>query len=247
MLEGGNPPLFGRGALITGAGRGIGRAIAQRLAALGATVLCVSRTQSDLDETIKSSQAPAFALALDISAQGAAQAAVNSLLAQVPHLDLLIHSAGIMHSGSFEQTSLIDFDRAFTINVRAPYALTQAALPALKVSQGQVLFVNSNIIRAANIAGRGVYAATQAALKALADSLRDELNPYGIRVLSIMPGATATALREQIHAAAGWTYRPDFLLQPEDVAELACNALLLPRTAEATDLFLRPMKNRPVR
>jgi NADP-dependent 3-hydroxy acid dehydrogenase YdfG len=87
-----------------------------------------------------------------------------------------------------------------------------------------------------------MHAVAQAALKAFADSLRDEVNPYGVRVLSIVPGTTATPRQEQLHAAAGQPYRPELLLQPEDIAELACNALLLPRTAEATDLFIRPMQ-----
>jgi NADP-dependent 3-hydroxy acid dehydrogenase YdfG len=144
--------------------------------------------------------------------------------------------------GSIETSKLIDFDQAWRINVRAPYALTQAALPALKISRGQVLFVNSSIIRAANTAGRGMHAATQSALKAFSNTLRDEVNPLGIRVLSIVPGRTATPRQEQIHALAGVAYRPELLLQPDDVAELACDALLLPRTAEATDLFVRPMQ-----
>jgi NAD(P)-dependent dehydrogenase (short-subunit alcohol dehydrogenase family) len=242
MVEGADPPLFGRGALVTGAGRGIGRAIAQRLAALGATVLCVSRTQSELDETVRSAGSGTFALPLDISADGAAQAMVDALLARIPSLDILVHCAGIMQTGSVEGMNLVDFDRAFEINVRSPYALTQAALPALKVGRGQVLFVYSSIIRAANTAGRGIHAVTQAALKAFADNLRDEVNPYGVRVLSIVPGRTATSRQEQRHTAAGQPYRPELLLQPEDIAELACNALLLPRTAEATDLFIRSMQ-----
>jgi NADP-dependent 3-hydroxy acid dehydrogenase YdfG len=147
-----------------------------------------------------------------------------------------------MQTGSVEGMNLVDFDRAFEINVRSPYALTQAALPALKVGRGQVLFVNSSIIRAANTAGRGMHAATQAALKAFADTFRDEVNPQGIRVLSIVPGRTATARQEHMHAVAGAAYHPGSLLQPDDVAELACYALLLPRTAEATDLFIRPMQ-----
>ena len=105
MVEGADPPLFGRGALVTGAGRGIGRAIAQRLAALGATVLWVSRTQSELDETVRSAGSRAFALALDISADGAAQAMVDALLARVPSLDILVHCAGIMQTGSVEGIS----------------------------------------------------------------------------------------------------------------------------------------------
>jgi NAD(P)-dependent dehydrogenase (short-subunit alcohol dehydrogenase family) len=242
MVKGVAPPLFGRGALVTGAGRGIGRAIAQRLAALGATVLCVSRTQSELDETLRTAGSRAFALALDISVDGAAQAMVDALLARVASLDILVHCAGIMQTGSVEGMNLVDFDRAFEINVRSPYALTQAALPALKIGRGQILFVNSSIIRAVNTAGRGIHAVTQAALKAFTNSLRDEVNPYGVRVLSIVPGRTATPRQEQLHAAAGQPYRPESLLQPEDIAELACSALLLPRTAEATDLFIRSMQ-----
>jgi NAD(P)-dependent dehydrogenase (short-subunit alcohol dehydrogenase family) len=71
---------------------------------------------------------------LDISADGAAQAMVDALLARVSSLDILVHSAGIMQTGSVEEMNLVDFDRAFGINVRAPYAVTQAALPALKIS-----------------------------------------------------------------------------------------------------------------
>src|SRR3981081_2295957 len=123
MVEGADPPLFGRGVLVTGAGRGIGRAIAQRLASLGATVLCVSRTQSELDETVRSAGAEAFALALDISADGAAQAMIDALLARIPSLDILVHCAGIMQTGSVEGMNLVDFDSAFWINLCSPSAL----------------------------------------------------------------------------------------------------------------------------
>jgi NADP-dependent 3-hydroxy acid dehydrogenase YdfG len=125
--------------------------------------------------------------------------------------------------------------------VRAPYALTQAALPALRQSQGQVLFINSTITRAANLAGRGGFAATQHALKAVADSLRDEVNESGVRVISVMAGTTATPRQERLHQLMQKPYRPDRLLQPGDVARAACGALALPRTAEITDLVVRPM------
>jgi NAD(P)-dependent dehydrogenase (short-subunit alcohol dehydrogenase family) len=239
-----NPePLLGRGALVTGAGRGIGRAIARRLAELGATVLCVSRSRSELDEVVRSSNGRAVAFAMDISAEGAAAAMLDALQAHVSSIDILVNCAGILTLGTMETMNLAALDRAFTINVRSPYVLTQAALPGLKRSHGQVLFVNSSILRATNTAGRGVHAAAQAALKAFADSLRDEVNGYGIRVLSIMPGRTATAREQQRCATEGRPYRPELLLQPEDVAEVACNALLMPRTAETTDLFMRPMVN----
>lgn len=241
MSQGADLPLLNQGALVTGAGRGIGRAIAMRLAALGCTVLCISRTQSELDETVRSIGSAAFALPLDISTEGAAEVMLDSMIRRAGRFDILVHSAGIMQTGSVEEIQLVEVDRALKVNVFAPYALTQAALPALKRSQGQILFVNSSIIRAANTAGRGMHAMAQAALKAFADSLRDEVNNYGVRVLSILPGRTATPRQEKLFAAAGQPYRPELLLQPEDVAELACNALLLSRTAEATDLFIRPM------
>src|SRR5260370_34190992 len=113
MFERADPSLFGRGALVTGAGRGIGRAIAQRLAALGATVLCVSRTQWELDETVRSAGSRAFALALDISADGAAQVMVDALLARLPTLDILVHCAGIMPAGSPAALGPVTSDRPF--------------------------------------------------------------------------------------------------------------------------------------
>jgi NAD(P)-dependent dehydrogenase (short-subunit alcohol dehydrogenase family) len=238
-------PLHGQAALVTGAGRGIGRAIAKRLAGLGATVLCVSRTQSELDETVRLAGPRAFALALDVSATDAADRMLTGLQASAGRLDVLVHCAGIMQAGTMEQVDLANFDRAFAINVRAPYALTRAAMVSLKRSRGQILFVNSSIVRDSNTAGRGVHAAAQAALKAIADSLRDEINDSGVRVLSIMPGRTATPREEQRCAADGRPYHPDRLLQPEDVAEVACSALLLPRTAELTDFFMRPMQKPP--
>jgi NAD(P)-dependent dehydrogenase (short-subunit alcohol dehydrogenase family) len=241
MVEMTPTALLGRGAIVTGAGRGIGRAIAQQLTALGATVLCVSRTKSELDEVVRSTNDKAVAFPIDISAQAAPTAMLDAMLAHAPSLDILVNCAGILTLGTMEQMDLAALDRAFAINVRSPYALTQAALPALKRSRGQVLFVNSSILRATNTAGRGAHAAAQAALKAFADSLRDEVNEYGIRVLSLMPGRTATTRTMQMFAAEGRPHRPDLLLQPEDVAEVACNALLLPRTAEMTDLFIRPM------
>jgi NADP-dependent 3-hydroxy acid dehydrogenase YdfG len=87
----------------------------------------------------------------------------------------------------------------------------------------------------------GPYAATQHALKAVADSLRQELNADGIRVLSIFPGRTATPRMKALYEIEGWPYRPELLLQAEDIAQLVLNALLLPRTAEVTNVEIRPL------
>jgi len=87
----------------------------------------------------------------------------------------------------------------------------------------------------------GQYAATKHALKAVADSLRDEVNPDGVRVLSIFAVRTASAMQETIHRLENKVYDSQLFLQPEDIASVVVNALTLPRTAEVTDIYIRPL------
>jgi len=130
----------------------------------------------------------------------------------------------------------------YRLNLRAPYLLTQRLLPLLRRARGQVVFVNSSAgLHAA--AGTSQYAATKHALKALADSLRCEVNDDGIRVLSVYPGRTASPMQELLHNQHRADARPYVaadLLQPDDVAAVVVQALRLPRTAEVTDLHVRP-------
>ena len=91
-------------------------------------------------------------------------------------------------------------------------------------------------------AGVSAYAASKAALTALATALREEVNRDGVRVLTVYPGRTAGKMQEQVKAFEGKPYEPERLVQPEDVAQATIAALELPRTAELTDLHLRPMQ-----
>jgi short-subunit dehydrogenase len=109
----------------------------------------------------------------------------------------------------------------------------------IQESRGQIVIMNSTAGLEAR-ARVGQYAATKHALKALADSLREEVNSAGIRVLSLYLGRTATAMQEKIFQAEGRSYIPENLLQPEDVAALLVALLRLPRTAEVTDVRIRP-------
>jgi NAD(P)-dependent dehydrogenase (short-subunit alcohol dehydrogenase family) len=96
---------------------------------------------------------------------------------------------------------MAELDRQYATNVRGPYHLTKLFLPALKAAKGQVIFINSSIVRAANIATYAQYAATKHALKAVADSLRDEVNGEGVSVTTIFPGSTATPTEVELHRA----------------------------------------------
>ena len=90
--------------------------------------------------------------------------------------------------------------------------------------------------------GDAAYAASKTALKAVTDSLRSEVNADGIRVLSVYPGRTASAMQEALYKQEGRIYEPEKMLQPEDVAETVVSALSLKRTAEITDILIRPCR-----
>ena len=124
--------------------------------------------------------------------------------------------------------------------MRAPYLLTQRLLPLLEVTPGQIVFVNSSAGLSAR-PGVGQFAATQHAVRAMTDALRAEINPRGIRVLSVFPGRTATPRQARLHERDGRAYQPELLMQPEDVASMIASALRLPRTAEVTDISMRPL------
>jgi NADP-dependent 3-hydroxy acid dehydrogenase YdfG len=155
-------------------------------------------------------------------------------------VDVLILNAAAHATGLIETASVLEFDRQYRTNVRAPYILTQALLPMLKARRGQVVFINSSSGIVAKPAS-AQYDSTKHALKAIADSLRGEVNSHGIRVLSVYLGRTASEMQERIHHIEGKPYRPELLLQPEDVASMIVNAISLSSTAEVTDIHIRPM------
>lgn len=193
--------------------------MADTAAAAGATTL-VCPTDLTVDEQV------------DALARAVEQAAGR--------LDVLVHCAGTIHHSALEEGHVEELDAQYAANVRSPYRLTHVLLPMLKASKGQIAFINSSVYLHAR-AGVGQFASTQYALKAVADSLRDEVNRDGVRVLSVFPGRTATPRQEHLHELEGKSYRPELLMQPEDVAAIVVSALALPRTAEVTDIHMRPM------
>jgi NADP-dependent 3-hydroxy acid dehydrogenase YdfG len=237
----------GRVAVITGASSGIGRAIAVALAHEGAHVHLVGRSSAALAETIAlaGKHSGATELQADLRFDSDFDR-ITSQLSRLAAIDILIHSAGIIHQKRMEDATIEEFDAQYSTNVRAPYLLTKRLLPMLIAARGQVVFMNSTAGLAAARADVGQYAASKHALRAVADSLREELNPQGVRVLSLYIGRTASPMQERLFREEGKTYHPETLLQPEDVASVVLHALLLPETAEITDLTIRPMMN-PIR
>jgi NADP-dependent 3-hydroxy acid dehydrogenase YdfG len=233
-------PLF---ALVTGGSQGIGKAIALEFARRGIRLLLVARRQEPLDKAVSEARA------LGVTAEGRSMDLLDDesrarLITEIDEhpsgLDVLVHSAGTIARADVADATIEDFDRQYEANVRAPFALTKGLLPSLERAHGQVVFVSSSaaLVPRANAAQ---YAATQAGLRALATSLREEVNTSGIRVTTIFPGRTATPRQAMIHGWENKEYRPDRLLQPEDVAAMVGASIALPRTAEVTEISIRPM------
>ena len=229
-------------AVVTGASSGIGRAIAVALGEQRATLCLVGRRPELLElvaETARASGVFARSYRADLTLDDDIGELAEALRREFGHVDILIHSAGSISLGNVATAPVSDFDAQFRANVRAPYLLTQALLPMFRSRQGQVVFINSSVgLRTRPNVGQ--FSATQHALKALADTLRDEVNSQGVRVLSVYPGRTATPRQATIHESEGRPYYPERLMQPEDIASVVINALGLRGTAEVTDITIRP-------
>ena len=229
-------------AVVTGASSGIGRALALGLAARSEYVALVGRDATRLGAVcreVQSRGARAACFVADFELRESPVRLARELLASLPALTVLVHSAGHFVSGSLAATPADDFDRAIDVNLRAPYLLTRELSGALSAGRGDVVFINSSVVGQRR-AGLAAYAASKQGLLGLADSLRQEINPSGVRVLSVFLGATATPMQEQIYSRDGRAYQPEALLQAADVARIVMDVIAMPRGAEVTDLHLRP-------
>jgi len=235
--------LGGLVAVVTGASSGIGQAIAVALAREGVHVVAIGRNAVGLAKTVAVVQqfSRATSFQIDLTVEDGFQSFLSHLEGG-GRLDILIHCAGVIRQGRMEQACVEDLDLQYATNVRAPYVLTKCLLPLLAASRGQIVFINSSAALNAKRAEVGQYAATKHALRGIADSLREEVNPKGVRVLSVYLGRTATPMQEALVQEEGQSYHPEMLLQPEDVASVVVQSLMLPATAEVTDISIRPMR-----
>lgn len=231
-------------AVVTGASSGLGKAIALGLAAQGVELYLAARRKELLEGVAKEAQAHgvrAHACPLDLTKDEDVRNIGDKVQSQAGKLHILVLCGGAIAHGPLEKASIADLDLMYRSNVRGHYALIQTMLPLLKKAPGQIVFINSSTgLRSP--AGTGQFSATQHAFRAIANSLRDEINADGIRVLSVYPGRTASPRMERLFGKEGRAYKPELLMQPEDVAEMVIHSLRLPRTAEVTDISIRPMR-----
>ena len=199
-----NRKLEGKIALITGGSRGIGAAIAKRLAADGAKVAITYSKGADaaasVVEAIEREGGKAIAIQADATEVDAGKAAVENTVATFGKLDVLVNNAGTAIPKMFEETTLEEMDRVLDINVRGVFIATQAALKHMK-SGGRVIMIGSSVGERVLVPGLVAYSATKGAVKIFTQALSREVANRGITVNNVQPGPIDTELNP---AASEW-------------------------------------------
>lgn len=212
-------------ALITGASRGIGLAVARRLAPTHDLLLGGRKVETDLPN--------ARPWAVDLTDADALAAAARDLT----RLDVLVHSAGIAEVGPLAEATADTWRRTFDLNLFAVAELTRLTLPLLRAAKGHVVLINSGAGKRAD-ANWGVYAASKFALRAYADVLRAE--ETDLRVTSIHPGRVDTDMQRGVREQEAGDYEPAKYLTPDSVARAVLTAVEADDDAQVHEVVLRP-------
>jgi 3-oxoacyl-[acyl-carrier protein] reductase len=231
-------PLEDQTAVVTGAGRGIGAAIARKLAALGAHVFVCGRTQSHLDRTVQSIRAAAGSaegLTCDVTTLGSVEETARVVELQRQRCDILINNAGIGgFGGPVHQLAPDEWDRILATNLRGVYYCIHSFAPIMiRAKAGHI--VNISSLAGKNALPNGAaYAASKWGLNGLSYSAAEELREHGIRVSVVCPGSTNTELSP--HDGKD----PKRMLQPEDVAHAVGMIVTQAPQSFCSEILLRP-------
>ncbi|MEV7276925.1 oxidoreductase [Streptomyces sp. NPDC093111] len=180
--------------LITGANSGFGRAFAQAAIGAGDVVVAAARRAGTLDDLVAAHPDQVEAVALDVTDHAAVDRVVAGVAERHGRIDVLVNNAGRTHVGSVEETDDAELRSLFDVHVFGPAALTRAVLPHMRARRSGAIVQLSSVGGQMSMAGFGAYSATKFALEGLSEALAAEVNPLGIRVLIVEPGAFRTSL-----------------------------------------------------
>lgn len=215
--------LEGRVAMITGAGRGIGLAIATALAAEGTQVALCDVDEALLDrarDDITAVGGSALAFRVDVTDKAGVADAVDTLVNRFKRIDILVNNAGIYEVLSLEEISERQWDRVLAVNLKGAFLCTQAVLPVMKErGEGWIVNMTSSAAKTGGLLCGAHYAASKAGIVALTKSVAREVAPHGIRVNAIAPGRIDTPMIHTVSDAENEAFRQQIPLGRIGTAE----------------------------
>jgi 3-oxoacyl-[acyl-carrier protein] reductase len=221
--------LKGKNALITGAGKGIGKAIALALAAEGVNVALIARTVIDLEavaKEVRNLSVRAEFVSADVANLTAVNQAVEKLVSALGPFDILINNAGIGRFGKFMELSVKDWEEVVKVNLFGAYYVTRALLPSMLERQtGDIVNISSSVGQRGTPV-TSAYSASKFGLIGMSESLMLEVRKSNVRVFTLTPSTTATDMAVSLNLTDG---NPEKVMQAEDIAELVLSQLKLNR------------------
>jgi short-subunit dehydrogenase len=206
-------------AFVTGASRGIGRAIAQRLAARGATVGLAARTRDELEALAATLPGTHHALPCDVADAGSTRAAIDAFAQRAGGIDLLVANAGITHYGSFADQQIAQLRQMTDVNWSGTVHTVHAGLPHLLESGRGHIVIVSSAAALRSFPSAAVYGATKAAQRMFGEALRHELSGTGVSLTMVYPGEVATGLHDhERDRMPGWYRGGADAVSPDEIA-----------------------------
>ena len=207
-------------ALVTGASRGIGLAIAKELADVGYNLALVARSEEKLQQVAAGIESEyrvkVKAIAADLANEESYGRIVEETAAAFGGVDLLVNCAGLAQLGSFTEVTPAQWDSIFAVNAKAPFFICKQALPYLEKSPKPIIINIASVVGFKGYINQSVYASSKHALTGFTKVLAKEVQPMGIRVHLISPGGVATEMVKKMRP----DIKPEELLQPEEIAEI---------------------------
>ena len=237
--SGSNAPLRKRIALVTGGSRGIGKAIALRLASLGADVAICGRDKeklAEVEKTLRENETRMAAIAADVTRTSEVADLVEKVESELGPIDLLVNNAGIGVFGPVHEKSEEEWDRLMDANLKSVFLVSRAVVPGM-IRRGGGDIINISSLAGKNVfAGGGIYCASKWGVQGLSGCMAEELREYGIRVSTVCPGSVATEF------SGRGPKDSTRVLKPEDVAHAVAMIATQGEQSFISEVHLRPVR-----